>query len=157
MPPASVEAIALGRSSAFELSAGDASSTRYNRSRQTASMDDGTFRLPVDLGSYDVVVKPPAGSGFSWQVRYDVNIGAQRGVEFGTIIDMVSPVTVTGLLRYADSADSNGLENAEVTAFAIVEDESPAAAERALPLGSATADADGRFTLLLPPSIHQGW
>ena len=149
---ASVEAVALGRHTGVDLPEDDATITRYNRSRQTASMDDGMFTVPVDLGSYDVVVKPPTGSGFSWQVHYDVNIGA-RGREFRTVIDMVSPVAVSGRLRYSDSDATTGLENAEVAAFAIIDDESgDPGTERALPLGKATADADGRFTLLLPPA-----
>jgi hypothetical protein len=154
---AAIEAQALGRDTVLDLPPSDRSVTRYNRSRQDTSMNDGTFRVPVDLGSYDVVVKPPTGSGFSWQVRYDVNIGASD-VEFATLIDMVSPVTVGGRLRYDDSDETAILEDAEVTAFAIVADETgPPGSERALAIGKTTADADGKFMLLLPPSIHQRW
>ena len=36
---------------------------------------NGSFKLPVDLGSYDIVIKPPVDSGFPWQVSHDVKIG----------------------------------------------------------------------------------
>lgn len=149
MRGATIDAVALGR----ELDESD-SVTRYNRSRQTTSAQNGTFEMAVDLGSYDVVVKPPAGSGFPWQVRHDVDIAA-RAVPFATIIDMLSPVAVDGRLRYLDG--SGRFEGAEVVAFAIVADARVPGAERALPIGKATADRDGRFRLLLPPSIHKGW
>ena len=41
-----------------------------------------------------------------------------------------------------------------VAAYAIVPDGD---GERAVPIGSATADETGHFTVLLPPSIQQYW
>jgi hypothetical protein len=147
-----VDAVALGRSQGVELEASDRSVVRYNRSRQTATSSRGEFEVPVDLGSYDVLFKPPSGTGFSWQVRYDVAIG-RRDAEFRTVIDMHSPVVVNGTLAYR-RGDTN-LQGAEVAAFAIVEDEFDT--ERAIPIGRATADASGRFMLLLPSALQKGW
>lgn len=149
---AAVDAVALGRSEGITLDADDRSVTRYNRSRQTATEADGEFTLPVDLGSYDVVIKPPSGTGFSWQVRHDVAIG-KRDMEFPTVIDMLSPLTLNGTLVYSNP--NVPLEGAEIAAFAIIDDEFDT--ERAIPIGRATAGAQGEFTLLLPPSIHKGW
>jgi hypothetical protein len=149
---AAVDAVALGRNGGLMLEAADRSVTRYNRSRQTTTEADGEFSLPVDLGSYDVVIKPPSGTGFSWQVRHDVAIG-RRGADFLTVIDMLSPVTLNGTLVYPNATTT--LEGAAIAAFAIIADEFDT--ERAIPIGRATAGEQGEFTLLLPPAIHKGW
>ena len=147
-----VDAVALGRSAGIDLEASDRSVVRYNRSRQTSTGTQGEFELPVDLGSYDVLFKPPSGTGFSWQVRHDVAIG-KRDVDFRTVIDMQSPVVVNGKLSYRGGQIS--LQGAEIAAFAVVEDEFDT--ERAIQVGRATADDSGEFMLLLPASLQKGW
>jgi len=153
---ATVDAFALAREGDVMLAEDDPSVTRYNRSRQTTSDPSGAFRLAVDLGSYDVVVKAPAGSGYPWVVRHDVGIGA-RGVEFPTVIDMLAPITLQGSLGFqGDEGDlADAFADAEVSAFAILDEGKPTA--RAVPIGKSTADSAGRFMLLLPPSIKSGW
>ena len=153
---ANVDAVALARDGEVMLAEDDPSVTRYNRSQQTTSDEQGTFRLAVDLGSYDVIVKAPSGSGYPWLVRHDVGIGA-RGVEFPTVIDMLAPITLQGTLGYqGDEGDlADAFADAEVSAFAIL-DEGKATA-RAVPIGKTTADSQGRFMLLLPPSLQRGW
>jgi hypothetical protein len=151
---ATVEAQALGRSEGVQLAEDDPSVTQYNRSKQTTSDGGGDFELPVDLGGYDVVVKPPAESGYPWRVLHDVNVGA-RGVPFGNEIEIASPVRVDGVVRRSGSASNGALEGTEVRAYAIVEDEFDT--ERAVPVGKATTDADGAFVLLLSPSTRKGW
>jgi hypothetical protein len=155
---AAVEAIALGRSDSIELPPDDPSVTLYNRSAQTTTSDVGAFQLPVDVGSYDVVIRPPAESGFPWQVRHDVDIGALHGAEFATIIDMLSPIALNGTLVYArgaNTATQASLDAASVEAYAVITDS--ANTERAILIGKATADKSGRFMLLFPPSTHMGW
>jgi len=156
-----VEAVSRGASLGtdlpeLEFQASGARLTRYNRSRQTTTDENGAFDLPVDLGTYDVMLKPPVSSGFPWQVRHDVKVGP-RAELFAATIDMLSPVAVTGSLRYQSaSADAQAsLLGAEIEAFAIVED--GPSGERALPIGKGTLDADGRFVLLLPPATLKGW
>lgn len=153
---ATVDALALAREGEVMLAEDDPSVTRYNRSQQTTSDQSGTFRLAVDLGSYDVVVKAPAGSGYPWVIRHDVGIGA-RGVEFPTVIDMLAPITLQGSLGYqGDEGDlADAFADAEVSAFAILDEGLPTA--RAVPIGKTTADPNGRFMLLLPPSLESGW
>jgi hypothetical protein len=150
---ASVDAAPLGRT--VVLDEADLSLTRYNRARQTTTDEEGDFRMLVDLGSYDVTVKPPPGSGYAWQVRHDVDV-ARRDFEFGTVIDMTSPVMLDGSLAYADDSAPESLQGAEIRAYAVL----PANAEsdeRALAIGRATADDQGRFTLLLPARVRDGW
>jgi hypothetical protein len=153
---ATVDAIAQARADSVMLADDDPSVTRYNRSQQTTSDDNGAFRVAVDLGSYDVIVKAPSGSGYPWLVRYDVGIGA-RGVEFPSVIDMLAPITLQGSLAYpGDDTDiEDAFADAEVTAFAVLDAGTPDA--RAVPIGKTVADAEGRFMLLLPPSLQRGW
>lgn len=153
---ATIEVQALGRDEGIELAEDDLSVTRYNRSKQTTSDEAGDFRVPVDVGSYDVLVKPPAGSGYPWRVLYDVAIGA-REIDFASVIEVGSPVRIEGDLAYTDesSAATATLEGAEVKAFAVVED--PFDTERAVPIGKTVADGDGKFTLLLSASTRSGW
>jgi hypothetical protein len=158
---ASVEAIALGQSDVIPLPGDDLSVTRYNRSSQTTSSADGSFKLPVDLGAYDVVIKPPIDSGFPWQVNNDIKVGlGARKMPLNKTIDMPSPVVVTGTLRYPGAnADAQAtLQGAEIDAYAII----PIAgddtgATRAVTIGKTAADDQGKFMLLLPPKTQRDW
>jgi hypothetical protein len=158
---ATVEAIALGRAG-IGLSESDMTLTRYNRSRQAVTGEDGMFDIPVDLGSYDLLVKPPATSGFSWQVYHDVGIGSRRSVKLP--VDVSSPVMLSGRLAYPMDGDKPqpALAGAEVLAFAVIRDETQPATgefaevtERAVAIGKVMADSDGAFTLLLPKAIKK--
>jgi hypothetical protein len=158
---ATVDAIALGRATTLDLGPGDQPLTRYNRSRQVVTAADGTFSIPVDLGSYDLQVKGPASSGFSWQVQHDIDIGSR--IPFKTDVDMSSPVMLTGRLGFANDGDKpqSALAGAEVLAFAVIRDktitpstgEFAETSERAVAIGKTMADSDGAFTLLLPQDI----
>lgn len=150
---ADVNAVALGRRGSIMLEEGDVSVTSYNRSGQTATDEAGMFTLPVDLGSYDVTIKPPPSSGFAWQIRHDVDIG-RRGATFAAIIDMTSPVALRGQLGYGEVARDT-LEGAQVRAYAIVE--TAEGEPRGIAIGKTEADASGSFRLLLPSSIREGW
>jgi hypothetical protein len=154
---ASIEGIALGRNLGDALSATDPRITRFNRSRQTTSNAQGSFELPVDFGSYDIVIKPPASSGFPWQIRHDMEIlQAETGDdEFPTTIEMVSPVSLEGMLRYSGKPQDARVDGAAVEVYALVPD--GADGRRAISIGKATADADGNFTILLPPSTKKNW
>ncbi|HEX7477065.1 MAG TPA: hypothetical protein VF331_04620 [Polyangiales bacterium] len=150
---ASIDAVALGRD--LVLAADDPSVASYNRSRQTTSNAEGAFELPVDVGSYDVVIKPPAESNFAWQVLNDVNVAARRSV-FATRVQVAAPVLMQGTLKYVggDSAAQHSLAGADVHAYTRVGEGAQA---RNLEIGRCVADAAAGFTLLLPPSLHKGW
>lgn len=149
-----VAAIALGRSDVIVHDQPDPSLTQFNRSRETTSDDDGAFALLLDPGSYDIVVRPPEGSGFPWQVQHDVTFN--RG-PFDTVFDMRAPVSVEGSLAYEGTTDPTvqaSLEGAAVRAFVVIDD--PFDTDRGIAVGRATADAAGEFTLLLPPMLRSG-
>ena len=154
----SVEARALGLADVVELPPGDLSVTTYNRSNGTLTDSFGNFSLSVDVGSYDFVFKPLADSGFPWQVRTKIMVGlSARESPFNTEVIALSPVVVTGLLRYAGTGEA--AQAAEIEAYALipVDPDNPEGEERAVPIGKTMGDADGRFTLLLPVSIGDTW
>lgn len=152
---ATVEATALGLSS--EAAANDASVTRYNRSQQTTTDAAGKFKLPVDPGTYDVIFKPPASSGFPWQARTGVVIGP-RPVDFANTVELPSPVSLSGTLVQGPrnvGAAAASLQSAQVEAYAVIPDADTG--ERAVLLGKTTADENGHFVLLLPPGTVSEW
>jgi hypothetical protein len=155
---ATVDAVALGR--VVPVVDNPAVTTRYNRSRQTTTAESGTFEVPVDFGGYDLVIKPPANSGYSWQVRHDVVVGAVG--EFSDRMEVASPVMLNGRLDYA-KVDPAKLAGAEVLAYALIDEKPPeggdvaVVSQRAVPIGKATADVEGVFMLLLPQAITSEW
>jgi hypothetical protein len=150
MPLAATTIDVQSLSRAIDLEAKDAALTAFSRSRQTTTDATGAFSLPVDRGRYDVTIKPPAGSGYAWYVRRDVIIGSNG--EFVNDIDMSSPVAVDCEIKSANGA---ALLGTEITAYAVVVGENMV--ERAVAIGQAEADENGRFMLLLPTAIYEGW
>lgn len=154
IPSAVIDLQSRGRADTIMLDETDASLTNYGRSRQVTTDANGAFSLPVDLGSYDVTIRPPPGSGFAWFVKRDVAIG-RRGQTFGTTITMGSPIVVECSIGYEGAALSL-LAGAEVTAYALIDDEGTDG-KRALAIGDAVVDESGHFSLLLPSEIVAGW
>jgi len=150
MPLAATTIDVQSLSRSIDLDADDAALTAFSRSRQTTTDATGAFSLPVDRGSYDVTIKPPAGSGYAWYVRRDVTIGSNG--DFVNDIDMSSPVAVDCEIKSANGA---ALLGTEITAYAIVVGADMV--ERAVAIGQAAADENGRFMLLLPTAIYEGW
>ncbi len=150
---ASIDAVALGRDLA--LAASDPTVASYNRSKQTTSDTNGMFQLTVDVGSYDVVIKPPAESNFPWQVLHDVDIAARRSV-FATRVVVDAPVVVLGTLSYigGNSAEQRSLAGADVHAYTVVGDGDQA---RSIEIGHCTADDAGNIMLLVSPTLRDGW
>lgn len=155
---ATVEAVALGLADGIELGINDRGLTAFNRSRQTTSDSDGSFRIPLDVGSYDVTIKPSAESGFAWTVMRDLRI-ANRSEEFSQDFNAISPVTVSGNLRYLDGndADNETLVGTVIRAYAVVDDEARPGKKRAIEIAQTMALESGAFVLRIPPTIRDGW
>lgn len=143
-----IDVQSLGRT--IMLDPAEAALTAFSRSRQTTTDASGAFRVPVDRGSYDVTIKPPAGSGYAWYVRRDVTIGSDG--DFENDIEMTSPVAVNCEIR---SPDGEMLTGTEITAYTVITDDK--GIERAIAIGKAAADESGRFMLLLPTAVYEGW
>lgn len=158
MARATVDALAVASAGELMRSPEDRSVANYNRSRSIATDADGSFELLVDRGRYDVFVKPPASSNYAWRVLYDVAIASSEA-EFATEILLSEPVVITGQLEYigGSASDQQSLADAEVRAYTLVDVEGSGADKRSVEIGSGTADASGRVTLLLPPSLQHSW
>ncbi len=134
--------------------------TRFNRSNQTTTDEHGRYELPLDLGSYDIIAKPPVASNYGWKVITDVAID-NRGGSFDCDFVLEAPVPVEGVLRYAvtrrDSTSLSGLEGAEVRVFAIIDELGDNEnGKRNVAIGRVTADQTSNFTALLSPALKSG-
>lgn len=140
---ARVRAIALGAPLPFERLRPEA---LLNRSNEALTDATGRFALPLDVGVYDLVVEPPAGSNFPWRVAPAYGIGGSADGPTEPF-DVRTPVAVRGEALYADG---EALDGAQIEAFAIVGIDGR---QRPVPIGRARTEADGSFLLLLPPAI----
>jgi hypothetical protein len=100
-----------------------------------------------------VLITPPVESGFAWHVLRDVNVGARTETPFDREIVLAAPVVMRGVLRTPSGEPV--MAGATLRAFTTTEDAEHG--QRAIPIGTATADASGGFELLLPPSVDRGW
>lgn len=120
---------------------------RNHRSSTTTTDALGLFDLPLDVGTYDVVVKPPASSGFAWSVRH-LPVGA-TGETFSEDVHLPPPVPLTGAVL---TADGRPLSGAVINAFGIVT--AADGSVRTTAIGRAEVAEDGTYRLRLPPSIE---
>ena len=114
---------------------------RLNRPNETITDPHGNFRLPLDVGVYDLIAEPPEGSGFPWVVRPAFAMAAREWTE---VIDVRQPIIVRGSATYDDGTPVAG---AELSAYAVVGEPG---AERPVPIGRAVTDEHGEYVLLLP-------
>jgi hypothetical protein len=145
-----IEARSLGREGAVQLKDEAASLTAYNRSRQTTTDELGEFSLPLDIGSYDITVRPPASSGYAWAVLSNATFG-RRSQSLPVPITMTPPLPLDCKISF-EAGSQIALGGAEIAAYAEIETEGGGL--RAVPIGAAVADDQGRFTLLLPAEIQ---
>ncbi|MET0341168.1 MAG: hypothetical protein ABW252_09205 [Polyangiales bacterium] len=120
---------------------------RYNRTAEALSDRDGEFRLSVDLGYYDFVSTPPAGSGFAW------SLWANRIID-DVVADLApiapdAPVIATGTLL---TSDGMPIGEARIDAFAVVRD-LRTDGQRAVRIGQAVSNDAGVFVLHLPARV----
>ena len=119
-----------------------------------AVTENGTFRIPVDVGLYNLSLVPPAGSGYPWLVRTRVPIATLEGQEAPVAslgkLQLQSPVVVSGRI-----VDSGGfaMSSATLRAWVPVGSDDPNDAPSAVQIGEVVADVNGEYFLLLPPSI----
>ncbi|MBX3251372.1 MAG: carboxypeptidase regulatory-like domain-containing protein [Myxococcales bacterium] len=136
-----VEAVALGAAAdPGELG----SVARHNRSTEALLDETGRFELRLDVGTYDVFIKPPPESRYPWLVAPARQIGSTDLV-LADRFDLEAPRPLRGEVVTPEGAP---LANAEVRAFGRA-----AGTGRYLELGRARTDAEGRYLLLLPTRV----
>jgi hypothetical protein len=136
MRDASVTAVALGRP-LEELPA-----ARYNSTGQTTTDPMGLFNLPLDIGVYDLFIKPPPESNFPWVVKPSFVVGS-GAPSYSDTYEVTAPIPVTGTL--------SAHPGAEIRAFAMITEAD--GTERNVAVGRTVVAEDGTFTLLLPARL----
>ncbi len=147
MRGATVQATANGAAALEDEQHEELLAARYNRSSDAVTGENGSFALKLDIGTYDLAIKPPPESGFPWIVAPDLVIGFAESTvanrfEFG------APVPLSGTLR-----DANGdiVRGAEVRAYGVLGGENDV--RRSVLIGRAISDEQGHYMLLLPSEI----
>ncbi len=135
----SVNATALG----WEPGPEDSLAFPFNRSNDAVSDETGQFELRLDLGAYDVFVKPPMDSNYSWVVAPSVRVGSLERTRMEDFV-LEAPVPVPGRVERTEGALEPG---GEVRAWAQTED------GRFIEVGRARIDETGAYELLLPPHL----
>lgn len=118
------------------------------RSRLTASNLEGTFRLTVDAGRYDMFMQVADATGFPWLVEPELIMSAERG-EIIREYTLPPPVVVRGTLQTADGAIVGG---AEIRAYVF---ESDADGVRPIQVAQTVSAADGTYRLLISPTLGE--
>ncbi len=119
---------------------------RHNRTSEATTDPLGQFNLALDVGVYDIYVKPPSGSRFPWVVRPGYTFGASTST-YSDVFEVTAPIPLSGTI----ASDGSVAANAEIRAYAIVDD--GAGGERAVLVGSTSTAEDGTFMLLLPARL----
>lgn len=136
-----VEAVALGAAAeASEIG----NVARHNRSTEAYLDETGRFELRLDVGTYDLFIKPPPESRFPWVVAPNRQIGSSDLV-LADRFDLEAPRPLRGSVTTPEGAP---LPNAKVRAFGRMP-----GTGRYMELGRARADAEGRYQLLLPTRV----
>jgi hypothetical protein len=120
----------------------------YNQPSSVPTDAQGRYALALDAGYYDIVVEPPAASGYP--LLYYINRPFDPGARENTDVyfTLQPPVIVSGTAQ----SEGRPLAGASIDAFAMVTD--LRGRQRAVSIGRAVSDDEGRYVLTLPPEIR---
>lgn len=123
------------------------------RQSTTSTSNDGTFRLTVDSGLYDLTVRAASSTGFPWLVRPSVLVADVSKEPVAKLEDLVVPSPALFIGR----ATAQGVDVAGGTLRAYLpladgstQETSPV---RVIQIGETIVGADGRFVLPVPPTV----
>ena len=127
---------------------------------------DGAFSVLADPGDFDLSLRPPASSGFSWFVtHYPVRQPTNEPAELGNL-KMPYPVPYQGRVSIYDpnagirsSGAVVGLAQALIRAYIYLDEkggyiDDPTGAASVLQIGETRADRNGDFELLIPANLN---
>lgn len=120
-------------------------------STQTDAM--GAFDLPLDPGLVDLFVKSDESKNLPWLVRPSVAAATSepQPLDLGSL-RISEPALLVGKLL---TEGGDPIPGATLRAWIGAASEDGEARPRAIEVGAATSDANGRYRLLLPSSISQ--
>lgn len=118
-------------------------------------VSDGQFSLGVDFGFefFDVSVRPLPESGYPWLVRSHLAVQPMDDLGSSSLgtINVADPVVVSGVIRDPFGAV---VPDATLRVWLPVKD-SAGFTGTVVQIADTSTDAEGRYHLLLPPSIAQ--
>jgi len=127
----------------------------------TATVDtEGAFAMKVDLGNFDITVRPPQHSGFPWGIRPSTTVA--EGVTGLGEVQISLPFMYTGTVTVPGQTDSGArvaLPGTLLRVFALFDadqrlSDDMTQARRAVELWESRCDSEGRFELLLPERLE---
>jgi hypothetical protein len=108
----------------------------------------GALELHLDPGTFDLAIKPAAGSGFPWLVTSQLEIVDDKAVALGQL-EVPNPIVLQG--RLVD-AGGNPVPLAPMTAWLPILDEE-SSTSTVVQVAQTVSDETGAYTLFLPPSL----
>ena len=122
----------------------------FNRFSDAATDDTGRFSLRLDLGAYDIVLKPPRSLGFGWIVAPSFLVGSvgQGSAPFSSRYEFEPPVPLTGVVL---NSDGTPVTEAIVKVYAEVTEDNEV---RSIVVGRGQTDESGRYEVLMPPTLR---
>lgn len=136
------------RASALGLPLDGASVVRaatLNRSATSSSGSMGEFRMPLDVGRYDLAVEMPRETRYAWTVQRDFGVGS-TGAPLRRVLTVRAPHRIEASARFADGSP---LRDAQVRFFAVDD-----TTGRLVQVGASTTDEDGRLVAYLPAALE---
>ncbi len=134
MPGVAIEAVASGAPATVVPEA------HHNRSSEALTFETGQFDLPLDVGAYDLFLRPPANSGFAWVVAPELVVGRVDSTLVARY-QVDAPVPLAGDVT---GPEGSSVAGGEVRAYALDEG-------RFVEVGRARVDEFGHYEMLLPP------
>ncbi len=128
-------------------------------------LDNGSFKLLADAGTFDVSVRPQAGTGFAWSVVPSVAVGTTPETSAGVNLASLSSappvqyggtVTVPGVTADKPVAVPGALIRAYVYTMGGSYTSDPAKADSVVQIAETRAGDTGLFKLLIPASLNGG-
>ena len=117
------------------------------RSQEVVSDARGKFAMSVDPGLFDMQVKVPAESGFSWFVEPDLLMSIDQG-DLRKEYLLEPPIAVYGVIR---TSEGEPLPNALVRGYLF--NSSDGGPARPLQIAEAVSGEDGSYRLLIAPRL----
>ena len=118
------------------------------RSQETASSQQGEFRLSIDAGRYDMLVKVADTTGFPWLAEPELVMSTERG-DIMRDYTLPPPIVVRGTLQAAGGTIVAG---AQIRAYVF---ESDGDEVRPIQVAETVSADDGSYRLLISPTLGE--
>ncbi|MDH3623846.1 MAG: carboxypeptidase-like regulatory domain-containing protein [Myxococcales bacterium] len=116
------------------------------RSQETVSSQSGTFRMNVDAGRYDMLIKVADVTGFPWLIEPEL-VMSREGGDMMRDYTLPPPIVVRGTVQAASGAFVGG---APIRAYIFEDDDGET---RPIQVAETISADDGSYRLLISPAL----